>query len=122
VEFLGGLALAVGFLTPIVTALVVGQMFVAIAKAHWPKFWITQGGSEYAITMMVVAIAIGLGGPGRYSVDAALGLDTISAAIFVPLAAIAVIVDALILRAAPPPAAPRQREEPKPATVTRKAA
>src|SRR5690348_4956055 len=31
-EFIGGIALAVGFLTPLVAASLVGQLFVAIAK------------------------------------------------------------------------------------------
>jgi hypothetical protein len=43
-------------------------------------------------------------------VDAALGWDTVSGAIFVPLAALAVIVDALMLRGGPAPAAPRHEE------------
>jgi putative oxidoreductase len=110
-EFLGGVALAIGFLTPIAAALVVGQMFVAIAKAHWSKgLWITAGGYEYSLVLLVVATAIGLGGPGRYSVDAALGLDTVSAAIFVPLAAVVVIVDALLVHNTPAPVAPKRDE------------
>jgi putative oxidoreductase len=115
-EFAGGIALAIGFLTPIAAALIVGQMFVAIAKAHWAKgLWITAGGYEYSLVVLVVATAVGLGGPGRYSVDAALGWDTFSGALFVPLAAIAVIVDALMIHNAPSPVAPtrpvRQPEE-----------
>ena len=65
-------------------------------------------------------MATGLGGPGRYSVDAALGWDAVSGAIFVPLAALGVIVDAIMLRRGPAPAAPR--EEQKPAEAGRKAA
>jgi putative oxidoreductase len=110
-EFLGGIALAIGFLTPIAAALVVGELFVAIAKAHWAKgLWVQVGGYEYPLLLMVIAVAVGLGGPGRYSVDAALGWDTVSGAIFVPLAALAVIVDALMLRGGPAPAAPRHEE------------
>ena len=67
------------------------------------------------------AAAAGLGGPGRYSVDAALGWDAYSGAIFVPLAALAVIVDALVMRYAPVPAAPR-REEQRPEPGARRAA
>lgn len=110
-ELLGGLALAIGLLTPLAAAALVGSLFVAIAKAHWNKgLWITAGGYEYALLLLVVVSAIGLGGPGRYSADAALGLDVVSGAIFVPLAAIAVIVDALTIHQAPRPAAPRPDE------------
>ena len=65
----------------------------------------------------IAAVVIGgtnrLSGPGRYSIDALFGWDTVSAVIFVPLAALAVIIDALAIRAAPAPVAPR-REEPAP--------
>jgi len=111
-EFVGGVALAIGFFTPIAAALIVGDLFVAIAKVHWTKgLWVSNGGYEYAMLLLVVAIAVGLGGPGRYSVDAALGWDALSGALFVPLAALAVVVDALVIRAAPAPAAPRGSEQ-----------
>src|SRR5216110_3388371 len=84
-EFLGGVALAIGFFTPVAAALIVGQLFVAIAKVHWPKgLWSQVGGYEYPLLLVVIAVAAGLGGPGRYSVDAALGWDAVSGAIFVP--------------------------------------
>lgn len=121
-EFLGGIALAIGAFTPVVAALLVGHLFVAIAKVHWAKgLWVSNGGFEYTFLLAIIVAAIGLGGPGRYSVDSALGWDLYSGAIFVPLAALAVIVNALMLRNAPVPAAPR-REERKPQDATRRAA
>ena len=40
-EFIGGVALAIGFFTPVVAALLVGHLFVAIARVHWPKgLWV----------------------------------------------------------------------------------
>jgi putative oxidoreductase len=107
-EFLGGTALAVGFFTPVAAALIVGEMFVAIVKAHWHKgFWVKNGGLEYPFVLAVVSAAIGLGGPGRYSVDATLGWDGLSGAVFGPLLALALIVDALMIRSAPTPAPAR---------------
>ncbi len=121
-EFVGGVALAIGWFTPFAAAALVGSFFVAIVKVHWAKgLWNQGGGFEYPLLLAVIAAAVGLGGPGRYSVDAALGWDTVSAAIFVPLAALAVIIDALAIRLAPEPVAPR-REEPAPEQVKRRAA
>ncbi|HLZ47833.1 MAG TPA: DoxX family protein [Candidatus Limnocylindria bacterium] len=121
-EFIGGIALAIGFFTPLVAALLVGQLFVAIAKVHWPKgLWVQGGGYEYPFLLAVIVAVVGLGGPGRYSVDAALGWDLVSGVIFVPLAALAIIVNALMIRATPAPAAPR-REERQPAEARRRAA
>src|ERR1035437_5898438 len=46
-EFAGGLGLAVGLLTPIASAGLVGSMVVAIAKVHWSKgVWNSKGGFE----------------------------------------------------------------------------
>jgi len=114
-EFLGGTALAVGFFTPVAAALIVAQMFVAIVKVHWPRgFWVSSGGLEYAFVIAVVSAAVGLGGPGRYSVDATLGWDGLSGALFVPLVALGLIVGALMIRngqtAAPARTAPAPKE------------
>src|SRR2546421_5958366 len=67
-EFLGGLALAVGFITPVAAALVIGQLFVAIATVHWAKgLWNQNGGFEYPLLLMLIATAVGAGRPGPHS-------------------------------------------------------
>jgi putative oxidoreductase len=69
-EFLGGLALAVGFLTPLACLAIVGSMLVAIAAVHVDKgFWNTQGGIEYPLLILASAVALALTGPGEYSID-----------------------------------------------------
>lgn len=116
-EFAGGAALALGLLSPIVAAFIVADLFVAIVKAHGPRgLWVQAGGYEYPLVLAVIVTAIGLGGPGVYSVDAALGWDGLSGAIFVPLAAVFVIADALaiaIFPATPPRPAPQHPPEPR---------
>ena len=74
-EFLGGLGLAAGFLTPFAAVGILGTMIVAIIKVHWPKgFFNHAGGLEYPLVLGVVAFVLGLIGPGEYSLDAALGI------------------------------------------------
>src|SRR5579884_3752614 len=68
--------LAVGFITPIAALLVCGVMLVAIAKVHWPKgFWNSQGGYEYNLVLLAVAVAIGIMGAGQFSLDALFNLN-----------------------------------------------
>jgi putative oxidoreductase len=74
-EFLGGLGLVFGLLTPLAAVAVLGTMLVAIVKVHWAKgVWNSGGGFEFPLTMAAVAFVVGLTGPGAYSLDRALGL------------------------------------------------
>ncbi|HEX5465975.1 MAG TPA: DoxX family protein [Candidatus Limnocylindrales bacterium] len=76
VELIGGLALAVGFLTPLAAACVLAQTVVIIGHAHWPHgFFNSKSGYEFPLQLGAIALAIGLGGAGAFSVDAALGLE-----------------------------------------------
>lgn len=73
-----GLMLAAGLLTPLAAAAVTGVMLVAIVVAHRRSgfFVFNQGqGWEYCATIAAVATAIGVAGPGRWSIDQALGID-----------------------------------------------
>ncbi|MDE3177441.1 MAG: DoxX family protein [Pseudomonadota bacterium] len=76
IEFFGGLALAVGFLTRPVAALIVGLMAVAVLAVHISAgyFW-TSGGYEYPLLWGLVALSFVLRGGGRYSVDALIGRE-----------------------------------------------
>ncbi len=74
-EFFGGLGTALGLLAPFAAAGILGSMAVAVVKVHWRNgFWNRKGGVEYPLTLGIVAFVIGLVGPGRYSLDAALRL------------------------------------------------
>jgi len=60
VEFFGGIAFAIGLYTPVVAALLVVDMAVAIWKVHGPKgFFVQRGGYEYTLILLIVFAAIG---------------------------------------------------------------
>jgi putative oxidoreductase len=70
----GGLLLALGFLSPLGSAGVAAAMLTAIFSVHWSKgLWNSNGGIELPLTNLAVAVAVGIAGPGRYSLDNLLG-------------------------------------------------
>lgn len=70
-EFGGGLLLALGFLTPLASLLLIGAMVVAITKVHAANgFWNGNGGFEYNLTILAIAVGIALTGAGSLSIDA----------------------------------------------------
>jgi len=74
-EFLGGLAVAAGFLNPLGSFGLIGSMLVAVILVHWPKgFWVTKGGYEFNLLIVGAAAAVAIAGPGAYSLDSALGI------------------------------------------------
>jgi putative oxidoreductase len=71
-----GLLLALGFLTPLASLLTTSAMIVAIVSVHWSKgFWSGKGGYEFNLALIAGAVALAATGPGRYSIDHALGWD-----------------------------------------------
>ena len=74
-ELGGGLLFALGLLSPLGTLAITGTMLVAVATVHWPNgFWTSKRGYEYNLTVIASAVAVGLTGPGTYSLDQALGI------------------------------------------------
>jgi putative oxidoreductase len=75
-----GVLLALGLVTPLACLALAVVMLVAIATVHWSKgFWNTAGGYEFPLVILTVAIAIAATGPGRFSLDNAIGwADNIS--------------------------------------------
>ena len=71
----GGLLLALGLLTPLAGAAIVGTMLVA-GSVHVDKgVWGSQGGYETALLYAVLAAGAAVTGPGSVSLDRAFGLD-----------------------------------------------
>ncbi len=69
-EFVGGVLLVLGLLTPVGAALIIGSMLVAIAKVHGPNgLWNMNKGFEFNLVLIANAIFIGLAGPGAYALD-----------------------------------------------------
>jgi len=73
VETTGGALLALGLFTPLAAAMLIGVMLNAIVSVHWPKVWSTDNGLEFPLVMATAAAALAFAGPGRVSIDAAMG-------------------------------------------------
>lgn len=74
-EAVGGLFLAIGFLTPWAAAMVMGTMFVASVSVHAPNgLWATNGGYELPLTNALVATGLAFTGAGAWSIDHAAGI------------------------------------------------
>ncbi|WP_030708795.1 DoxX family protein [Streptomyces sp. NRRL F-2580] len=67
-ETLGGLGLALGLLTPLAGAAIVGTLINAIA-VHGAGAFFAPKGIEYELLLTAGAAALALTGPGRYAVD-----------------------------------------------------
>jgi putative oxidoreductase len=84
-EFGGGLLTLLGLLNPLGPLGIISSMGMATAKVHWGKpIWVTSGGAELPITNTAAALAVALAGPGRLSLDHALGLRLPRRLVLVP--------------------------------------
>ncbi|MCS0600028.1 DoxX family protein [Streptomyces sp. LP11] len=69
-----GLFLAAGLLTPLAAMAAMGVMTVA-GTVKWGKgLWVQNDGYEYPMVLVLVSAALALTGPGRWSLDHALGI------------------------------------------------
>jgi putative oxidoreductase len=73
-EFVGGLLFALGFLGPVGPALMLSVMLVASITVHRKNgLFATNNGIELPLLYATGAIGVSLIGPGRFSLDEALG-------------------------------------------------
>ena len=94
-ELGGGLLLGLGLLTPLAALVLSTVMLNAIATVKWQRGFI--GGWELDSTFMAVAVAVTITGPGRLSLDHALGwADNITGPAWGSLAFAAAIVASLL--------------------------
>jgi putative oxidoreductase len=77
-EVVGGLLMLIGVAVDLAAILVIIEMLGAIIMVHWPNgFDFTKGGWEHPFTVLVMALAVGLAGPGRMAMgrDGTRGLE-----------------------------------------------
>jgi putative oxidoreductase len=88
VEVGAGTAVGLGAATPLAASAVVGALAVAARSVHQPNgFFINAEGYEYVMNLAVAATALAAIGPGRWSVDRALGTDRLLSGVPAALAA-----------------------------------
>ena len=69
-ELGSGALLMLGLLTPFASAIVIGDMLVAIVDVHAAKgLWSQNGGFEYNLVLITLMVSLGVIGPGLYSLD-----------------------------------------------------
>jgi putative oxidoreductase len=101
-EFGGGFLLATGFLTPLGALAVTVVMLNAIYLVHWSKgFFNANGGYEFNLLIAASVVALAAIGPGRFSIDHAIGWDDNISGVWwgVGVAAAAIVVAFLTLTA-----------------------
>ena len=74
-QFVGGLLLAAGLLTPFATVSLVGPMAVVVMQKWSKGFFNVRGGYEFMLLLLVIGIAFAISGPGAISVDSAIGFS-----------------------------------------------
>lgn len=103
-----GLLFAFGLLTPLAAVGMASAMLVAIAAVHWKNgLWAGSGGYEFNLAILTVAVAVAATGPGRFSLDRALGWDDNISGVWwglgaIALAAVGAFTVLTVFRGTPP--------------------
>ncbi len=103
-EFGGGVLMILGLLNPLGPLGAIGSMAMATVKVHSDKpIWVTEGGAELPVTNTAIATALMLNGPGKYSLDRALGIRWPRWLVATLGLMIIALTVAVATRSAPPP-------------------
>jgi putative oxidoreductase len=111
-ELGGGVLTVLGFLNPLGPLGIIASQAMAWATAHRGQpIWVTEGGAELPLTNIAASTALILSGPGKYSLDRALG--TRLPGWLVPLGVVAIALSVVYGMGdeAPPPEDEEAREE-----------
>ena len=74
-EFVGGILVILGFLTPLAALALIGVMIVAVLTVHLKNgFFVTNGGYEFNLALAGMALTLLIVGAGAYSLDSVLGI------------------------------------------------
>ncbi len=85
-ELVGGILVAVGFLTPLAAAALIVTMVVAALTVHIKNgFFAQTGGYEFNLALVGMALTLLLAGAGAFSLDAALGAPTLESTLAILL-------------------------------------
>jgi len=72
-ELVGGILVALGFLTRVGAFFIMCTMLTAVVGVHGPNgFFLSNRGYEYSLTLLAMALALLIGGGGQASIDKAL--------------------------------------------------
>jgi putative oxidoreductase len=73
-EFVGGILMILGFLTPLAALVLIVVMIVAVLTVHLKNgFFATSGGYEFNLALAGMALTLLIVGAGAYSLDSVLG-------------------------------------------------
>lgn len=116
-EFGSGLLTALGLLGPLGPISMLAPMTIAWATVHAGKpIWAAAGGAELPLINITIATALGLSGPGRYSLDETLGIEVPTLIVALSAAGVAAGVGAALWmhrsHVASQPEAPAEPEQP----------
>jgi putative oxidoreductase len=106
----GGTLLALGFATPLAAALLATVMINAIASVTFKRSFML--GSELEIAYLTIAVSLAAIGPGRFSIDRAIGWDDNISGVWGGVAALGVALVVSVVTLSLGRARPVERQEP----------
>lgn len=77
-EIVSGALVMLGLFGSLGPALMLSVLIVAMATVHWPNGWfVTANGIEHSLLFATGAVALALAGPGHFSLDTLIGLESL---------------------------------------------